>query len=93
MEVSAAPCREPCAEEQEASSNVWEALPSVIASEKSPRLKGQEEGPDLLHVGRQSVHPSSKPAPCLLFGGGTHSRSPIMPLPSRTTWLIGREAH
>ena len=34
MEVSAAPCREPCAEEQEASSNVWEASPSDIASLK-----------------------------------------------------------
>ena len=93
MEVSAAPCRELFAEEQEASSNMWEASPSVMtllkrlaeaARERAssnweeggpgcspgPRLKGQEEGPDLLHVGRQSVHPGSQPAPCLLFGGG-----------------------
>ena len=30
MEVSAAPCRELFAEEQEASSNMWEASPSVM---------------------------------------------------------------
>ncbi|CAL8357227.1 unnamed protein product [Gadus morhua 'NCC'] len=35
MAVSAAPCRETCAEEQEASSSVWEASPSVITSLKS----------------------------------------------------------
>ncbi|CAL8341869.1 unnamed protein product [Gadus morhua 'NCC'] len=45
MEVSVAPCREPCAEEQEASSSVWEASPSVITSLKSKCPRSQEPHP------------------------------------------------
>ncbi|CAL8369116.1 unnamed protein product [Gadus morhua 'NCC'] len=51
MEVSAAPCREPCAEEQEASSKVWEASPLVIASSKrrpqgGERIHNEHRGED-----------------------------------------------